>query len=335
MLRASIDRLLQSILVIFILSFLIYGMIGLMPGDPIDAMVASDPNLSQADGERMKERLGLNQPLLQRYYAWLSQAVTGDLGYSRLYSQPVLETVGPRLKATGILLGASLILSLAIAIPIGVIAAARPHSFLDYGVNLFCFAGVSAPPFWLALLAIILFAVTWGILPASGQAPEGAGILTILKHTVLPVGTLTLASVGGFIRYMRGAMLETMRRDYIRTARAKGAGKTRVLIAHALRNALLPLVTIVALSFGTLFSGALITETMFSWPGMGKTIYDAILGNDYNLALVGLLLASIMTIAGNVLADLLYALLDPRVDYKGQEGRSGNTSGNNGAAGGL
>ena len=315
MLRILADRLLQSLLVLFALSFLIYAMIGLMPGDPIDVMVAADPDITPADAARMKAAFGLDRPILERYAAWLSAALQGDLGFSRLYSQPVVDVVLPRLGATAVLLGASLTLSLLIAIPIGVLAAARPHSGLDYGVNLFCFAGVSAPPFWLALLAIILFSVTLGWLPASGQAPPDTGILTQIRHAILPVGVLTLSSVGGYIRFMRGAMLETMRRDYIRTARAKGADMRRVLFNHALRNALLPLITIVALSFGTLFSGALITETMFSWLGMGKTIYDAILGNDFNLALVGLLLAAAMTLAGNILADICYAGLDPRVDY--------------------
>ena len=208
----------------------------------------------------------------------------------------------------------SLLLSLAIAIPLGVYAALNPYSKADYAVNMFCFAGISLPPFWLALLLILCFAVVLGWLPAGGMLTVGdGGILDRLQYMILPVLTLTIHSVGGFTRFMRASMMETLRQDYVRTARAKGLSEARVVTGHALRNALTPLVTVVALSFGGLFSGALITETMFGWRGMGKTIFDAIMGNDFNLALVGLLLATGFTLLGNFLADLCYAWLDPRV----------------------
>jgi peptide/nickel transport system permease protein len=176
------------------------------------------------------------------------------------------------------------------------------------------------PPFWLALLLIIIFSVTFGWLPAGGMETIGdGGFGDRLRHLVLPVATLTVASVGGFTRFMRASMIQTLRQDYIRTARAKGVGIARMVTAHALRNAMIPLVTVVALSFGQLFSGALITETMFSWLGMGKMIYDAILGNDYNLALVGLMFATALTLIGNFLADIGYVWLDPRVNFAGRE----------------
>jgi len=309
-------RILQSLLVLWVMSFLIYALIGLMPGDPIDLMITANPDFTSEDAARLKALYGLDQPLTARYANWLSAALSGDLGYSRLYSQPVLDVIGPRLANTAVLVGFSLVFALLIAIPVGVVAAVRPYSALDYAVNLVCFAGISAPPFWLALLAIMLFSITLGWLPAGGAAAADAGLLERIEHAVLPVGVLTLASVGGFTRFMRASMLQTLRQDYIRTAAAKGLSEFRVVTGHAMRNALLPLVTIVALSFGTLFSGALITETMFAWLGMGKTIYDAILGNDFNLALVGLLIATAMTLAGNLLADVSYAALDPRLDFK-------------------
>ncbi len=312
-------RILQSLLVLWVMSFLIYALIGLMPGDPIDLMITANPDFTSEDAARLKALYGLDQPLTVRYGNWLSAALSGDLGYSRLYSQPVLDVIGPRLANTAILVGSSLVLALLIAIPVGVIAAIRPYSALDYLVNLVCFAGISAPPFWLALLAIMLFSITLGWFPAGGAAAADAGFLEHVEHAVLPVGVLTLASVGGFTRFMRASMLQTLRQDYIRTAAAKGLSEFRVVTGHAMRNALLPLVTIVALSFGTLFSGALITETMFAWLGMGKTIYDAILGNDFNLALVGLLIATAMTLAGNLLADVSYAALDPRLDFKAED----------------
>jgi peptide/nickel transport system permease protein len=215
-------------------------------------------------------------------------------------------------------MGTSFVLAIAIALPLGVLAASRPGHLADRIVNLFCFAGISVPPFWLALLLIMLFAVTLGWLPAGGAAPAGMenpGLADRLPYLVLPVITLTLASLAGLTRYLRASLIEAMREDYIRTARAKGAGEARVLWRHGVRNALIPVVTILALDFGTLFSGALITETMFAQPGMGKLIYDAIMNNDYNLALVGLLFATLVTLLANLAADIGYAQLDPRISY--------------------
>lgn len=313
-------RLFESVLVLLALSFAVYGLIGLMPGDPIDLMIQADPNLTPADAQRLKALHGLDQPILDRYLAWLANAVQGDFGYSRNHGKPAIEVIAGGIGNTVTLLGISLILSLAIAVPVGVYAALRPYSKTDYAVNLACFAGISVPPFWLALLLIILFAVVLKWLPAGGMETVGDGsFLDRLHHLVLPVITLTIASVGDFTRFIRASMLQTLRFDYIRTARAKGLSMTRVVTGHALRNALLPLVTIVGLSFGRLFSGALITETMFAWHGMGKMIYDAILGNDYNLALIGLLFATALTLIGNFLADVGYVWLDPRVSLAGRE----------------
>ena len=320
MVRYTADRIVQSLIVLFVLSFAVYGLIGLMPGDPIDLMIQSDPNLTPEDAKRLKAIHGLDRPLVDRYLAWLGNAVQGDFGYSRNHSQPAIDVIRDRIVNTGVLLGLSLVLSLALAIPVGIYAALRPYSKTDYAVNLACFAGISVPPFWLALLLIILFAVVLGWLPAGGMATVGDGSLTDrLHHLILPVATLTVASVGDFTRFMRASMLQTLRQDFIRTARAKGLSMTRVVTGHALRNALLPLVTIVALSFGRLFSGALITETMFAWQGMGKMIYDAILGNDYNLALIGLMFATALTLIGNFLADIGYVWLDPRVSLSDRE----------------
>lgn len=320
MIRYAAERISQSFIVLLVLSFAVYGLIGLMPGDPIDLMIQSDPNLTHADAQRLKAIHGLDRPLVERYAAWLGNAVQGDFGYSRNHSQPAIDVIGSRIANTGLLLGVSLVFALAIAVPVGVYAALHPYSKTDYIVNLACFAGISVPPFWLALLFIILFAVVLGWLPAGGMETVGdGGFLDRVHHLILPVVTLTIASVGDFTRFMRASMLQTLRQDFIRTARAKGLSMTRVVTGHALRNALLPMVTIVALSFGRLFSGALITETMFAWQGMGKMIYDAILGNDYNLALIGLLIATALTLIGNFLADIGYVWLDPRVSLSNRE----------------
>ena len=204
-----------------------------------------------------------------------------------------------------------------IALPAGIFAATRPYSLSDYGINLAAFAGLSIPPFWLGILLILLFAVTLGWLPAGGTADAGGAtaLWERLQYLILPIASLTIAGVGGHTRYMRASMIETLRQDYIRTARAKGLSESRVVLGHALRNAMIPVVTVIALDLGVLFSGALITETVFAYPGMGKLIFDAIMGNDYNLALVGLLLATALTLIGNLLADIAYASLDPRISY--------------------
>jgi len=318
MTRYVAQRTVETLLVLAVMSFVVYILIGLMPGDPIDILVMSNPDLTPADAERLKHELGLDRPLIERYLAWAAHALAGDFGYSRVHARPVLEVLGPRLVNTLWLMGASFVLAIAIAIPAGIVAAVRPYSVTDYSVNFFTFAGISIPPFWLALLLIMLFSVGLEWLPAGGVPTQAdAGLIDQIRHMVLPVITLTVLSVAGFTRYVRADLIEALRQDYIRTARAKGAGEARVVLRHALRNALIPVVTVIALDFGTLFSGALITETMFAYPGMGKLIYDAIMGNDYNLALVGLLFATLLILVGNLLADLTYGWLDPRISYGG------------------
>jgi peptide/nickel transport system permease protein len=310
-------RLLQVLAVLAVMSFVIYGLIGLMPGDPIDLMLTADPHLTSADAARLKALYGLDQPLAKRYAAWAEAALSGDFGYSRLYSTRVTAALLPRLGNTGLLMGTSFLVALGLALPLGVVAARRPGAPFDVAANLAAFAGISVPPFWLALMLILVFAASLGWLPAGGVATIGeGGIADRLRHLVLPVATLSAASLGGYLRFMRAAMVEAMRQDYVRTARAKGASEARVLWRHALRNALIPVITVVALSFGSLFSGALITETMFAYPGMGKLIYDAILGNDFNLALAGLLFATLLVLLSNLAADIAYAAADPRITYR-------------------
>ena len=324
MFRFAVIRLTESLVVLLLISFAVYGLIGLMPGDPIDIMVQSDPKLTPADAERLKALYGLDRPIVERYGNWLAAVLQGDLGYSRTTMRPVLEELWPRLWNSLILLGASEFLAIAIAIPIGVYAAMRPYSVFDYLVNLACFAGISVPAFWLALMMMILFSITLGWLPAGGMGPvtADAGWWDSLPYMVLPVLTLTIVSIGSFTRFMRASMLETLRQDFIRTARAKGLSGGRVVWGHALQSAIMPLITILGLSFGAVFSGALITEIMFAWAGIGRMTYDSIMASDYNLALAGLLFATAMTLLGNLLADIAYVWLDPRVTFRSlEEGR--------------
>jgi len=313
-LRFAAIRLTESLIVLLLVSFAVYALIGLMPGDPIDLMVSADPDLTPADAERLRALYGLDRPILERYLNWLGAALSGDIGYSRIHARPVMAVLLPALANTVWLMGLSFALALAIALPAGILAALRPRSAVDNAINLLAFAGISIPPFWLAILLIILFAVILGWLPAGGMG--GGGLGSAIAHLALPVATLTLVTVGGIVRFVRAAMMEALRQDYVRTAQAKGLSARQVVLGHALRNAMIPVVTVLALNFGTLFSGALITETMFGYLGMGKTIYDAILGNDFNLALVGLLFATLTTLLANLAADVTYAWLDPRISYK-------------------
>lgn len=312
--RLVLARAVQGVLVLLLMSYAVYALIGLMPGDPVDLMVSADPTLGSEDAQRLKALYGLDRPLSERWASWLSAVANGDLGYSRLYSRPVLEVLLPALGTTLRLMGLALVVALGVAFGAALLAATRPGAARDLIVNLTAFAGVSMPPFWLGLLLIAVFSVWLGVLPAGGSGSL-AGDGGWWRYAVLPVATLAFASAGVYTRYLRGSMLEVLRQDYIRTARAKGASEPRVLLAHALRNAAIPVVTVLALELGALFSGALVTETVFAWPGMGRLIYDAVMGNDYNLALVGLLLATAVTLAGSLFADLVYLWLDPRIRY--------------------
>ena len=317
MTRYLLDRAVQTAIVLAVMSFIIFWLMGLMPGDPVDLMISADPKMTSEDAARLRELYGLDKPITTRYLNWVSAALGGDFGFSRIHAKPVLSVLVPAIGNTIVLLGTSFLLSLAIAVPAGLYAAYRQYSKSDYAINLLAFAGISIPSFWLGLLLIILFSVKLGVLPAGGMGSAGeSGIWDSFKFMILPITTLTIASVGSHMRFMRSSMIETLRQDYLRTARAKGASEARVIFAHALQNACIPVVTIIGLHFGFLFSGALITEIIFAYPGMGRLIFDAVMGNDFNLALIALLFATALTLLGNFLADLAYGWLDPRISYR-------------------
>ncbi len=317
MLRYFAHRAFEAALVLLLMSFVIYILLGLMPGDPIDIMASGDPEITSEDIARLKALYGLDQPLSTRYWHWLSGVFSGDFGFSRLHARPVLEVLGPRLWNTAALMGISFLLALTIAIPAGVLAAVYQRSWIDYGINLVAFAGFSLPSFWLALLFILLFSVHLGWLPAGGVQSVGRNDWADwLLHLIMPVTALTVLTMGRIIRFTRSAMLEALRQDYVRTAEAKGLNLYQVVVGHALRNAMIPVITVLALDFGTLFSGALVIEQIFAYQGMGKLIYDSILGSDFNVALVGLLFATMLTLMSNLGADLLYGWLDPRIVYE-------------------
>jgi peptide/nickel transport system permease protein len=316
MLRHALDRLIQGVLVLAAASFAIYLLLGLMPGDPVDLIAAGNPNVTPEDLRQLRALHGIDRPILDRYLDWAATALSGDLGYSRTFARPVLATIPPFLANTAALMLISFVIALILGIALGLAAAANRGGRIDTAINAFAFVSAATPTFWFALLLIVLFAVTLGWLPASALPPPGQdGIWDHVRHLILPVTTLALVEAGEYARHMRAAAIDALAQDWVRTARAKGASETRVVLGHVLRNALVPVATVAALGFGGLFSGALVTETIFAYPGMGKLIYDAILASDFNLALACLLMASALVIAANFAADMVYALLDPRIGF--------------------
>ncbi len=323
MLTYILRRIVQTLIVIVILSYVCFGLMNLMPGDPVELMISANPKITSEDVVRLRSFYGLDLPMYKRYFNWVSDISTGDLGYSRTYRIPVTEMLGPALAATCILSSISLLFSLLIAVPLGIYCALHPNSRADYFINLFNFAGISMPSFWLGIVLIIIFSVNLGWLPAGGYQTTGLEYSSILqelldkgKYLILPVLSISIRSIGGFSRFARSSMLEAMRNDFIRTARAKGLSNQVVIWKHGFRNALIPLVTIVAISISSIFSGALITETLFAYPGVGRLLYSSIIGNDFNVAMVSFIISVSMVLIMNLVADLLYGVVDPRISHK-------------------
>ncbi|MBO0702124.1 MAG: ABC transporter permease [Candidatus Dormibacteraeota bacterium] len=277
----------------------------LIPGDP--ARVIAGTNATAADVERIRHQLGLDQPIWLQYLSFIGNLFRLNLGISARTGQPVLDEITSRLPYTIELAVISVVIAILVGVPLGVMAAARRNSLLDVGISSFSVFGVSIPVFWTGLLLIILFAVDLRLLPAAG-ATQPTGF-------VLPALTLAFFSVGFIARQTRGAMLEVMGLDYVRTARAKGASRRTVLLKHALRNAELPIITIVGLQFGQLLGGAILTETIYSWPGVGRLLTDSISSRDYATVQGVVFVFAVALIFVNLLTDLLYAYVDPRIRY--------------------
>lgn len=315
-------RLIQTLLVIVILSYVCFSMMAWMPGDPVDQMIASNPRITSEDIQRLRSLYGLDQPTYKRYWNWVTTLASGDLGYSRTYRVPVSDLLGSRLLNTFYLSMAALLFSICIALPVGIYAALKPGSKFDYFANLFSFAGISIPSFFLAILLIIIFAVQFRIFPAGGTESVGdsAGFWANFKdrwyYLVLPILSLSLQQIGVFVRYTRSAMLEVMRNDFIRTAKAKGLSRQTVTWKHGFRNALIPLITVLAISFSSLFSGAILTETVFNYQGIGKLVYESIISNDFNVAMIAFVISVSMVLLMSLIADILYGVADPRISYK-------------------
>ena len=316
--RFLATRLFGAAIVLLAKSFVIFALIGLMPGDPIDLMANANPETTPEQIAHLRAMYGVDQSIWLRYWTWLVDAVHGDFGFSRIQHRPVFDIVIPALGNTLILTGVAFVISTVIAILLGTIAALRRGTWVDRTINFFAFTGISMPSYWLGLLLIYAFAVKLGWQPAGGMPRPEQGWAGMAQHLAMPVATLVIVEVGGLTRYARSAMIEVLGQDYIRTARAKGLTDRRMLLRHALRNALIPVLTLIALQLGGLFSGAALTEAIFAWRGMGRLILEAILGNDYNLALVCLLFVTATILLANILADLAYTWLDPRIGLGGR-----------------
>ncbi|MDI3317554.1 MAG: ABC transporter permease [Bacillota bacterium] len=310
-------RLIQAVPVLFIVSLITFFVMHLMPGGPLAAYMNS-PGLTAEGLARLKHYFGLDRPLYVQYLSWLGELVKGNLGTSFVNGQPVLGRILERIPATLALMLPSFLLSVILAVPIGVVGAVRKYSWIDYLLTIFAYFGIAMPTFWFGIMLVIFFAVRLGWLPAQGWLTPGMGFswTDLLRHLILPMTVLALYSVASWSRYLRSSLLETLGKDFVRTARAKGLAEATVVLRHALRNALIPLVTVLAMDMPTLFSGALITETVFAWPGMGNLFYVSLTKRDYPVLMGILVFVSFLVVVFNLLADVLYGLLDPRIQYE-------------------
>jgi len=319
----AIRRILQTVPILLIISILLFFLVRSAPGGPLSA-ARRNPNVSIEQIENLKKQLGLDKPLPVQYINWLGNMLKGDMGNSIKFRRPVSDMIVERIPNTLFLVGISFLVTLLIAIPIGIISARKPYSIFDYVMTTITFIGQSIPVYWLGLALILIFYVMLKnpftgapFFPSGGMNTLGKedNIFDTLWHLVLPVIALSSSWIAWYSRFLRSSMLDVLHEDYIRTARAKGASERVVYYKHALRNAILPLVTLIALDLPSLFAGALFVETIFSWPGMGRLFWDAARGRDYPILLGVVMITAVLIIFFNILADLAYGWLNPQVKY--------------------
>ncbi len=317
--RYIIRRLLQAIPLLILLSIFMFTLIHLMPGGPEGVLF--NPRLSAAGRAALRANFGLDDPPWLQYFKWMGRMLVGDFGSSFTTYQPVSGIIAARFPATLELFGCSLLLALIVAITLGIISAVRHATLTDYLVTTLSYFGLSMPIFLFGLLAQDIFGVQLRILPTSGTSTPGYifdpfnSFLDHLLHLLLPMLVLSITFIAGWSRYMRSSMLDVIKQDYMRTARAKGVPFVRILIQHALRNALIPLITVVAIDFGAVAGGAAVTEGVFAWPGMGLLFIESLESRDYPVLMAMLVLGAVFVIGFNLIADILYAVMDPRIRY--------------------
>lgn len=316
-----LQRLLTAIPLVIGICFLSFLIMHLAPGDP--TLMYMDPSVSTQDLQQVRENLGLDEPLLIQFFYWFKQLLHGNLGYSYVNGQPVVDAILSRLPATLILSVSSLILILLITFPLGLICGYKKDTWIDDSITIFSFLGLSIPTFWLGLMFILIFSIQLNLFPTSGFLDpilQDASILqkgiNILYHMMLPLLTIIIGGIAGLIRYNRFSMIKILAQDFITAARARGISEKRILFKHALKNALLPIITILGLDLPSLISGSFIIEYIFSWPGMGQLGVQAVFQRDYPILMATILFSSVLIILGNLFADLLYSYADPRISKK-------------------
>lgn len=319
MLKYISKRLLVSIPVIIGITILSFIIMKLSPGDPLANFI--NPSIDMADLEKSRQALGLNDPLHIQYFKWIAQVVKGNFGYTYSGNHSISALILERLPNTVILTLSAFVMSFVVGIPLGVMGAVKKNTRIDYGITFMSLVGVAIPSFFFGLLVIYLFALTLGIFPSGGMVNIRAGYsgfahyMDILHHLVLPAIVLSLGNIASVSRFTRSNMLDILKEDYIRTARAKGLRNKAIVYKHALRNALIPVVTIFGLSIPFLFSGAYITESIFNWPGMGQLGIRAIQDREYGIIMALNLITATLVLVGNLVSDILYAIVDPRIRH--------------------
>jgi peptide/nickel transport system permease protein len=310
-----VRRVLQAVPLLFAISIGLFGLLHLIPGGP--EQVAFSPRMNPEARHNMIVALGLDQPLPIQYVKWLWGTLHLNFGDTYKDGRPVITVVAERLPATLELLGGAFLIALLVALPLGIIASIRQYSLLDYIFTVVSYLGICMPVFWFAEILVLVLAIQLKLFPTGGMGTEGGtpSLADGLRHLILPIVVLSFAFIASWSRYLRSSMLEVLHQDYLRTARAKGLARLRVVMKHAMRNALIPLVTVVALDFGSIFGGAVITETIFSWPGLGRLFYDSLSSRDYPVLMAMMVLSALTVVACNIVADVIYGLLDPRIRY--------------------
>ena len=312
MVRYLLTRLFQAAIVVYVVLTTTFVLIAVAPGGLGGLM---DPTVSAEDAARIHTKLGLDQPALVQYLNWMGNALRLDLGTSIRYHQPVTSVVFDHAPASLLLGFVSLFVAVAVAVPLGILAAVHHRSWIDRLSSFVALIGLSVPGFWLGIIAILIFSATFRVLPSSGMVTLGSASdpFDIPRHLVMPVVVLSLLTLAGIMRYTRSTMLTVLDAEYLRTARAKGLRESRVVLGHALKNGLIPIVTVIGLMLPRLVGGTVVVETIFSWPGMGRLAVDAATQNDFPLVLGVTLLVSVVVVLANILVDVLYVYLDPRI----------------------
>ncbi len=315
MVRYTVRRLLGAIPLLLGVAVLSFIFMQLAPGGP-DALFARNGRMSEAQLEAIRHNLGLDRPMHIQLLIWLGNLLRGNLGTSYTQFQPVSKVIWEVFPNTVILMAAGLGISLLFSLTFGILAARRQYGFIDNFTSFVSYFGLAMPVFWFGLMLQILFAVKLGWLPSAGKhAADGGGLWDLAKHLAMPALTIAIGSIAGWSRYVRSSTLEAMEQEYVRTARAKGLVERRVVLSHVLRNALIPFVTVVGIDVPLYLTGAVLTETVFSWPGMGRLFFDSLTTRDYPVLMGTLVLGAVLIILGNLIADLVYGLLDPRIKY--------------------